>query len=204
MNDLAAAKRAARTAATVIRAAAYLAGAGSAQAVARHVIRAVASHSGGRMVAGYVATRSELDPREALRGLRALGYDLCLPVIEAADRPLRFRKWEPGSPLRPGVFGVPVPADGDWVEPDLLLVPLLAFDLAGHRLGYGGGFYDRTLAALRAKPGRGLAYGLAFEAQQLAEVPHGLLDSRLDGIITEASGAIDALTDDLVDVSFRD
>jgi 5-formyltetrahydrofolate cyclo-ligase len=108
-----------------------------------------------------------------------------VPVIEGKGLPLRFREWSPGVRMQPGPFGAQVPATGDWLQPELLIVPLLAFDAAGRRLGYGGGFYDRTLAALRAR-GPVRAIGLAYAAQQVGEVPADATDQPLDAIVTEA------------------
>jgi 5-formyltetrahydrofolate cyclo-ligase len=120
-----------------------------------------------------------------MAALHGMGFGLAVPVIEAKGRPLRFRTWAPGATVIPGPFGVDVPAEGAWVEPDLLVVPLLAFDAAGHRLGYGAGFYDRTLAALRAERAV-TARGFAYAAQQVAEVPREPTDARLDAVVTEA------------------
>jgi len=136
-------------------------------------------------VSAYWPMGSEMDPRPLLAALHARDHPLCLPVVMGAGRPLVFRRWVPGDPLVPAGFGTSVPGEGAAeMAPDLLFVPLLAFDTAGYRLGYGGGFYDRTLAALRAvKPV--LAVGLGYAAQQVAEVPHDSLDQRLDWIVTE-------------------
>ncbi|HEX5776090.1 MAG TPA: 5-formyltetrahydrofolate cyclo-ligase, partial [Caulobacteraceae bacterium] len=128
---------------------------------------------------------SELDPGPAMLALHGLGYPVCVPVIEAPARPLVFRAWRPGVATAPGPLGVEIPEEGAAMEPDVLLVPMLAFDARGHRLGYGGGFYDRTIAALRAR-GEITALGFAFAAQEVAEVPNSGHDMRLDGIVTEA------------------
>jgi 5-formyltetrahydrofolate cyclo-ligase len=135
-------------------------------------------------VAGYLPIRDEIDPRPALAALAEEGLAVCVPVIEGPGLPLRFVRWAPGDATRIGVFGVEVPLDGAPAEPDLLLVPLLAFDARGHRLGYGGGFYDRTIAALRARR-RVVALGLAYAAQRVGLVPDAETDMRLDGIVTE-------------------
>ncbi len=140
----------------------------------------------GAVVSGYWPMRSEVDPRPLLLSLQACGHPLCLPAVVGAGQPLRFRAWRPGDALVAGGFGTQVP-DAAQAErvPGLLLVPLLAFDRAGFRLGYGGGFYDRTLRALR-QAGDVLAVGLAFAAQEVATVPHDAKDARLDWIVTEA------------------
>lgn len=137
------------------------------------------------LIAAYYPVRSEFDCMPLLRHVAAEGWILALPVI-AGVAPLQFREWTFGAPLEPGPFGIPEPAVGSFAVPDVLLVPLLAFDLRGYRLGYGGGHYDRTLAALR---GQGVtAIGLAFDTQEVAEVPVCPYDERLDWILTP-SGA---------------
>ncbi|MFN3938437.1 MAG: 5-formyltetrahydrofolate cyclo-ligase [Gemmobacter sp.] len=171
-------KAAARKAAAQRRAAAHAAGQGDAAAR----LAGVLAHHAGRVLAGYVAMRTEIDPSPALAGHTG---PLCLPVVVGAGRPLVFRRWEPGQPLVPGSFGTQIPEPGPELVPEVLVVPLLAFDRAGFRLGYGGGFYDRTLAALRAR-GPVTAIGFAFAAQQMAAVPREATDQPLDLIVTEA------------------
>jgi 5-formyltetrahydrofolate cyclo-ligase len=105
-------------------------------------------------------------------------------VIIGTAMPLRFREWSPGAKMVEGAFKALIPEDGVWVEPEVLIVPLLAFDARGYRLGYGGGFYDRTLEGLRAR-GPVLAVGFAFSAQEVAEVPIDATDQRLDVMVTE-------------------
>ena len=140
----------------------------------------------GRACAGYAPIGSELDPGPLLRHLDALGLRLALPVTENRRGPLTFRSWRWGGSLEPGAFGVQVPPPGnEVVVPELLLVPLLAYDMAGHRLGYGAGYYDRTLAALRAaRPV--VAIGLAFHGQRVATLPVTAQDQALDWVVTEA------------------
>ena len=148
------------------------------------VPRLLAAIDGKGPVAAYWPIRSELDPRPAMAALHAAGIALALPVVVARDAPLAFRPWAPGVALVRGTFGVSAPVDGPSVRPATLIVPLLAFDRGGWRLGYGGGFYDRTLALMRATaPIR--AVGLAFAAQEVPEVPHTVEDQRLDLIVTE-------------------
>ncbi len=140
----------------------------------------------GAAISGYWPMRSEIDPRPVMTALAARGHPLGLPVVVGKGRPLVFRAWRPGDELVAGSFGTQVPGiDQMEVVPHLLLVPLLAFDRAGYRLGYGGGYYDRTLAALRAV-GPAVAVGLAFSAQEVESVPHDATDARLDWIVTEA------------------
>lgn len=137
------------------------------------------------MVSAFISYRSEIDTAPLLAAADAAGYRLCLPVVEAVGKPLTFRNWRPGDDLEPGVWGIPVPRPAaGTVEPDMVLAPLLAFDRAGYRLGYGGGFYDRTLERLRAmKPVS--AAGLAYAGQEIDHVPHDDQDQRLDAVITE-------------------
>lgn len=135
-------------------------------------------------VAGYLPIRSEMDPLPAMVRLVAT-REVAVPVVEALARPLRFRLWHPLSSLAAGPLGTRHPEGGEWVRPTVVIVPCLAFDRAGFRLGYGGGFYDRTLEALRAE-GPVLALGLAYAAQEMAEVPREPTDQRLDLIVTEA------------------
>jgi 5-formyltetrahydrofolate cyclo-ligase len=138
-----------------------------------------------RPLSGYMPMRTEIDPLLAMGGHAG---PVGVPVIIGKGQALRFRCWTPKSAMVPGEFGALVPETGDWMEPAVLIVPLLAFDRRGYRLGYGGGFYDRTLEGLRAR-GTVLAIGFAFAAQEVAEVPRDGTDQRLDMIVTE-SGVI--------------
>lgn len=138
----------------------------------------------GCTVSGYLAVRSERDPEGALCEAARRGARLGLPVVVAPAAPLEFRCWVPGDDLERGEFGIPVPANREPVVPDRLVVPLLAWDRTGARLGYGGGFYDRTLSSLRSS-GSCRAVGFAFAAQEISEVPAGEDDARLDAVATE-------------------
>jgi 5-formyltetrahydrofolate cyclo-ligase len=141
----------------------------------------------GAVVSGYSPFRTEVDPRPLMRRLAALGARLALPVTppRGSSDGLSFRAWSPHEALAPGHFSVHEPPDtAPEVEPDLVLVPLLAFDRSGHRLGYGAGHFDRTLARLRAfKPVT--AVGLAYAVQEVPALPFGPHDEKLDGILTE-------------------
>jgi 5-formyltetrahydrofolate cyclo-ligase len=140
----------------------------------------------GSVVSGYWPIRGELDPRPALQALAERGHRLALPVSIAHGEPLAFRAWSPGEPLALDIMRIEAPfPSAPMLRPDLLLVPMLAFDSAGRRLGYGAGFYDRTLTALR-RAGRVTAVGLAFSAQEVAQVPAGPNDAALDAVVTEA------------------
>jgi 5-formyltetrahydrofolate cyclo-ligase len=137
------------------------------------------------VVSGFWPMAEELDIRPLMIELHNQGCQLCLPVVVAKRQPLVFRAWRPGDPLEAGVFGTLHPSPKRAVlEPDALLVPLLAVDEEGWRVGYGGGFYDRTLEALRAKKPV-TAVGVGFNAQLVPEVPHGPGDQRLDWLLTD-------------------
>ncbi len=178
-------KTAARDAAMAARIAAHAAHPGAPRIAAGYALAAIGHLREISAVAAYIPIRHELDPGPAMLALHGLGYPVCVPVIVGPGRPLSFRAWHPGVATEPGPYGVPVPTDGALADPDVLLVPMLAFDPRGHRLGYGGGFYDRTIAALRAR-GPVTALGFAYAAQELPEVPNAEHDMRLDGIVTEA------------------
>lgn len=137
-------------------------------------------------VSVFVSVKGEIGTGPLMLRLAALGVPLCLPVIVQKAAPLVFRAWRPGEPLEDKPFGLKEPpASAAEVEPDFLFVPLAAFDAAGARVGYGGGFYDRTLEKLRARR-ETFAVGLAFAAQETPSVPVAGHDQPLDGILTEA------------------
>lgn len=141
--------------------------------------------TGGAVVSGFWPLAEELDLRPLLGVLHAKGCKVVLPAMTGKDRPLIFRDWKPGDELVPAGFGTLEPAASCAARaPDVLLVPLLAFDRAGYRLGYGGGFYDRSLAELRAAK-KVLAVGVAFSVQEVGAVPHDGNDQPLDWIVTE-------------------
>jgi 5-formyltetrahydrofolate cyclo-ligase len=144
----------------------------------------------GAVVSGYWPLEGELDIRPLLHQIHEQGHPIGLPVVKAQGQPLLFRHWTPGTPLVQGRFKVMTPPEGaPEVEADVLLVPLLAFDHAGFRLGYGGGFYDRTLEKRRREAHSGhpvVAIGIAFAAQETERLPCGPFDQQLDWIVTEA------------------
>ena len=177
MTDLIAIKAAARKAAFATRKDAFARGQGQAAGLLADFL---AAH-GQRPLAGYMPMRTEIDP---LPAMAAHPGAVGVPVIMGRAQPLRFRAWGPGAAMVEGEFGAFIPAEGPWVEPEVLIVPLLAFDARGFRLGYGGGFYDRTLQGLRAKRPT-LAVGFAFAAQEVDAVPIEATDQRLDAIVTE-------------------
>lgn len=142
---------------------------------------------GAGVVAIYKALGAEIDPRPLGEVLRKLGWQTALPAVETEDAPLMFRQWAPGEPLAKDLtdLAAPLPSAPE-VRPDLVIVPLLAFDRAGGRLGQGGGFYDRTLEALRQAGAAPPFVGFAYAGQEVAHVPAEPHDQRLDGILTEA------------------
>lgn len=148
------------------------------------MLSAVLAGYRGAPLAGYMPIRSEIDPRPAMAEAAAHGC-VGVPVIGGEGQPLRFAAWEPGMPMKPGPFGAEVPVVCQFFEPEIVIVPLLAFTAAGGRLGYGGGFYDRTLTGLRAR-GATLAIGFAYAAQEVSDLPLEPTDQPLDVIVTDA------------------
>ena len=139
----------------------------------------------GAIVSGFMPLKNEIDPLPLLRRLSERGAQLALPVVAERGRPLVMRAWKWGEPLASGVWGIREPGpEAAIVEPDILLVPLLAFDRSGGRLGYGGGYYDLTLMQLRARK-TVVAVGLAFAVQEIPAVPTTLRDAPLDLVLTE-------------------
>jgi 5-formyltetrahydrofolate cyclo-ligase len=139
------------------------------------------------VVAGYAAVDREIDPLPLMEALQARGCKLALPVMEGKDEALSFREWKIGDKLvrSPGRHGIPEPtATAPRVEPDVILVPMLAFDRQHNRLGRGGGYYDRTLAGLR-KRRKILAIGIAFARQLVEGIPTDAHDAKLDKIVTD-------------------
>jgi len=138
-------------------------------------------------VAAYWPMGDELDPRPLMHRLHGAGWALALPAMQGAGKPLVFRQWAPGEALVSAGFGTQVPDPSvPELTPGVVLVPMLAFDRAGYRLGYGGGFYDRTLEQLRAGDAQTLALGLAYAGQEVADALAGAHDQPLDGVVTEA------------------
>lgn len=180
LADLALRKAQARKAAFALRKAAFANGQGRAGDILAEVL---ADHR-GRVLSGYMPMRTEIDPLPAMAAHAAAGGPVCVPVIPGQAVPLAFRAWTPGCALEEGAFGALVPVAGDWLEPQVLIVPLLSFDRRLFRLGYGGGYYDRTLERLRALHPV-TAIGFAFAAQEVAEVPIEATDQPLDLVVTE-------------------
>ena len=139
----------------------------------------------GAIVSGFIPLKSEINPLPLMHKLADAGARLALPVIAGRGKPLIMRGWQWNEPLVPGIRGIrePGPAAAT-VEPDIVLVPLLAFDRSGHRIGYGAGYYDLTITQLRAKKPIA-AVGIAFAAQEIETVPRTAFDAQLDLVLTE-------------------
>lgn len=139
----------------------------------------------GIIVSAFSPVKTEINPMPLLRKFAEAGCRLALPCIAGRGHPLIMRAWDFGAPMESGQWGIREPAaDAVEVEPDIVIVPLAAFDRAGHRIGYGAGYYDMTLAALRAAK-KVIAIGIAFAAQEIAAVPATERDERLDFVLTE-------------------
>ena len=178
-------KKDARTSAAAIRKTAHVEWSGRAPlALASHPfpVTPTIEH---KTVSGFFPYQSEIDTRPLLGKLAGEGWTTCLPIVIANGQPLQFRRWLPGEPTVPGVWGIPRPPESSpELEPDVLIIPMLAFVRQGYRLGYGGGFYDRTLEKLRATK-KIIAIGVAYAAQEVSDVPHGTHDQPLDYVLTE-------------------
>ena len=149
---------------------------------ARIVAHAFAALARPTVAAFCWPIRNEPDIRALLARWAEDGVRAALPVVVAENAPLRFREWTPEGLLEADRYGIPTPTAGDWLTPDLILLPLNGFDGAGYRLGYGGGYFDRTLAALVPRP---LAVGVGFEINRIDSIRPEPHDQRLDWFITE-------------------
>jgi len=159
-------------------------GPGASEDIANNILAHVELPDDAK-IAGYWPLRSEADIIPALTKLDQQGNQCLLPATGERHSPLVFREWSPGDKLQMSNFGVQEPTDDKPIHvPDILLVPLLAFDSTGHRLGYGGGYYDRTIAALR-KEGV-MSAGIAFSGQQVDALPNEKHDQHLDMVVTES------------------
>jgi 5-formyltetrahydrofolate cyclo-ligase len=185
-QDIDAAKRALRVEAAARRRAAVAAlpPAEAGRRVRDALLAAIAVPAGVPLSA-FWPLEDEFDPRPLIDHFHAAGHPIGLPVVVGRGQPLVFRRWQPGMVLVQGNFRVLTPPpEAPEVTPAVILAPLLAFDAAGYRLGYGGGFYDRTIAKLRAA-GKVLAIGVAYAAQEVPAVPRDATDQKLDWIVTE-------------------
>lgn len=158
-------------------------GAEASRKIAAHGVDFLAAPPGA-IVSGFAAINDEINPAPLMTWLQAEGFRLALPVMQGRGKPLLMRAWTPGDAMNSAAWGIVEPMDDKpAVDPDILLVPLLAFDARGYRLGYGGGFYDRTLHRLRKlKPV--VAVGLAYDELRVDAVPAESYDERLDWVLT--------------------
>ena len=164
---------------------ARLADGASFQGLSQAVLSILDARPGNEIIGAYWPIGTEADIRVLLSDLQRAGYPIALPRVVAGDKPLEFRLFEAGDPLSPGPHNVREPsATARLVSPQVILVPLLAFDKAGYRVGYGAGYYDRTLEKLRAKGGL-LAIGVAYAGQMVEAIPTQDHDQPVDLIATE-------------------
>ena len=185
-GDINAAKAACRQQATLKRAKLANASPEAAITLAGHAAH-LTSCFGRGVYAGYMPIHSELSPLVLLEHLSSLGCDLALPITPQAGQPLGFHRWEIGGLLDDGPYGTKQPPAGnDKCTPDVILAPMLAFDAEGWRLGYGGGFYDRTVAGLRRFGQRVTLIGIAYEGQKVEKIPVGPFDMPLDAVLSPA------------------
>lgn len=185
MESLANIKKAARKAATSVRQSAHEVFRAEAPMQLASYAFPLKPLPGQSVISGFFPYQSEIDTRPLLGRLAGEGWTTALPIVIALGQPLEFRRWLPGEPTVPGKWDIPrPPKSSPLVEPDVLLVPLLAFDRKGFRLGYGGGFYDRTLELLRSKKPV-TAIGVGYAAQEVDSVPHDAHDQMLDFVMTE-------------------
>lgn len=154
----------------------------SGLAACRRLVDFLIPHQ-GKVIAAYMPIRTEIDIMPAMREMSA-GSTIAVPVIRGAGMALDFHKWTPDAKLVDGPFGALIPANATAVVPEVVIVPLVAFDRRGYRLGYGGGFYDRSLEQLRLA-GPVTAVGFAYSAQETDTVPIEPTDQRLDAVVTE-------------------
>lgn len=139
-----------------------------------------------KIIAGYMPMRGEINILPAMKRLEARGYLLCMPVVVAPAAPLVFRQWQFGDKTEKGMLGVRVPlAVQPEIIPDMVIAPLAAFDGEGRRIGYGGGYYDRTILGLRDPQKNFTVIGAAYAIQQVPRIPSGARDQRLDAVATE-------------------
>lgn len=150
--------------------------------VAAHLGALLATHP-PQTLAFCAPIHNEFDARPLVAELIAHGWQAAMPVVEAPNTPLSFRHWQPGTVMIEGRFGIPIPAEPNYVEPTLLLLPLVAFDARGYRLGYGGGYFDRTLATMVPRP---FTVGVGFELSRTNSIHPQAHDIALECVITEA------------------
>jgi 5,10-methenyltetrahydrofolate synthetase len=134
-------------------------------------------------IAFCMPIRAEVDCQPLILHLLAAGWQAAMPVVWETDAPMEFRGWTPDAPMTTDPFGIPIPAAGSVAHPDVILLPLVAFDAAGYRLGYGGGYFDRTLAVIQPRP---LAVGVGFDLAAVKDIRPERHDVPLDLIVTES------------------
>jgi 5-formyltetrahydrofolate cyclo-ligase len=155
------------------------------ESISRSILKIIIEKKPKRSIGGFLPIGTEVDIRLALADLSRRGFEIALPDVVRKKTPLEFRCWEEGDHLEAGAYGTEVPTiDAPKTNPSILLVPLLAFDKEGYRLGYGGGYYDRTIENLRKKGGV-TTIGVAYSGQLVVKVPKGVFDQALDMIVTE-------------------
>lgn len=145
-------------------------------------LRRVLDDAGARVVSLYWPFKGEFNSRSLMSQLVADGIRVALPVVVEARAPLEFRPWHPDAPMTRGVYGIPIPQDAAPVTPEAIVAPLVGFDHDGYRLGYGGGYYDRTLAALQPRP---FTVGVGYELSRLDTIRPAAHDCAMDCIVTE-------------------
>lgn len=146
-------------------------------------LRRVVPGLGAKAVGFYWPFRGEFDARALIRHFISGGMIAALPAVVQPKTPLEFRRWAPGAAIEHGVYNIPVPKERNLLEPEMLIVPLVGFDAAGYRLGYGGGYYDRTIASFAVRP---YAIGVGFELSRLATIHPQPHDIPMNAILTEA------------------
>lgn len=159
-------------------------GTGLDEAANRNLIGQLALYRDARVIAAYMPIRTEVSPIATMTILHGQEKRICVPVIQGDGQPLKFQEWTPDVEMIDGPFGAAVPETGEFLQPDVVITPLVAFDRRGYRLGYGGGFYDRSfeqLAALKSVA----AVGFAYSAQELKTLPTEPTDHKLDAMVTE-------------------
>ena len=183
MTDISKLKAEARKAAFAARKPAHAQGLD--EAANRNLLGQLALYRDARIISAYMPIRTEVSPLATMTILHGQGKRICVPVIQGDALPLLFREWTPETVMVDGPFGALVPAAGEFLLPDILVTPLLAFDEQCYRLGYGGGFYDRSFEQLGGQK-EIVGLGFAYSAQQVPQVPRNETDHQLDAIVTEA------------------
>jgi 5-formyltetrahydrofolate cyclo-ligase len=159
-------------------------GQGLDQAANNWLLGYIAMHPQAQVIAGYMPIRTEINPLAAMTVMHGQGRRICVPVVLGEAQPLEFREWTPDADMQEGAFGASIPVDGAVLVPDLVITPLLAWDREGYRLGYGGGFYDRSFEQMRKRRPT-LGVGFAYSAQEVPKVPREATDQPLDALVTE-------------------